>query len=115
MAALFILLAAGAVAAGAPPAIVGKWAASPPSCDKPQDSPEAPTVIHGRTMDQHEASCTFGPFRAAGPNHWATKGSCIVEGSSQGHGTYQFERRGQTLRIREPDTLHPSVLTRCGI
>ena len=113
MAILFSLLAASAVATGAPPAVEGKWAADPRSCGKPQDSSDAPTVIRGRTMDQHEAWGTFGQFRAAGPNRWSTKGSCVVEGSSQGHGTYQFERRGRTLRIQEPDTLRPTVLTRC--
>ncbi len=113
MAVLFTLLAASAVATGAPPAVDGKWAANPRSCAKPQDSSDAPTVIHGRTMDQHEASCTFGPFRLLGPNRWTTKGSCMVEGSSQGQGTYRFERRGETLRIQEPDTLRPTVLTRC--
>lgn len=113
MAVLFTLLAAAAITAGAPPAIEGKWAADTRSCAKPQDSPNAPTVIHGRTMDQHEASCTFGPFRPGGTNRWTAKGSCVVEGSSQGHGTYHFVRQGQTLRIQEPDTLSPTVLTRC--
>ena len=113
MAVLLVMLAAAAVSTSAPSAIQGKWAADPRSCTKPQDSQDAPTVIHGSTMNQHEASCTFSAFRGTGPNRWTARGSCTVEGNSQGLGTYKFERSGQTLRIKEPDSLQPNMLTRC--